>query len=76
MTRKTIEVAEIIRKANGVLAAPGSTVEGREAVSCILESILHETGNYSGYRYLELKISATGTVETLGCGSRREYFIK
>jgi hypothetical protein len=76
MTRKTFEVSNVLETVNGYLAAPDSTPDGREAVASMLESILFETGNYAGFRYLEQEMHDDGTVKTLGCGSRRKYFSK
>ena len=53
--------------ANYFLAAKNTTAEERQAVCSFLESILFETGNYEGFRYLS-------TDEISGNGSRRFYF--
>jgi hypothetical protein len=76
MGRKTIEVCDVLESANKFLAAKDSTPDGREAVLNMLESILFATGNYDGFRYLELEMHEDGSVLTLGSGSRREYFMK
>jgi hypothetical protein len=76
MARKTIEVSKVLEAMNACLAAPNSTPDGREAIACMLESFLMETGNYGGYRYLEQEHHEDGTLKTLGCGTRREYFNK
>lgn len=67
MMRKTIKVDDILKMINGQLAAEGSTPDGREAICGLLESILFQTGNYQGYRYLD-------TSEIEGNGTRRYYF--
>jgi hypothetical protein len=74
MARKTIEIAKTLQMANAYLAAPDTTVDGREAVANMITSILQVTGNYNGFRYLEQEMHADGTVKTLGSGTRREYF--
>ena len=76
MARKTIEIAKTLQMANAHLAAPDSTPDGREAIASMITAILQDTGNYAGFRYLEQEMHANGTVKTLGCGSRREYFRK
>lgn len=76
MARKTIPVERLREMTNAYLAHSDSTPDGREAVASMLEGVLMETGRYAGFRYLELKMAEDGTVETLGCGSRRHYFIK
>jgi hypothetical protein len=76
MARKTIEIAKTLQMSNAYLAAPDSTPDGREAIASMITAILQDTGNYAGFRYLEQEMHANGTVKTLGCGSRREYFRK
>lgn len=67
MSRKTIEVGKILKLANHVLANPNSTPDEREGICSMIETVLFETGNYNGYRYLD-------TDEIEGNGSRRHYF--
>ncbi len=76
MTRKTISVSKALAFANQTLAAPDTTPDGREAVCELIESILFESGQYAGFRYLEQEMHEDGTVKTLGSGSRRKYFMK
>lgn len=73
MGRKTFSVEALLRTVNAALAAPGSTPDGREGMSVMLEHVLHETGNYAGFRYLE-NPDPSKPVE--GMGSRVEYFWK
>lgn len=75
MSRKTLEVGKIIYRVNNYLANPNSTPDGREAMIAMLEGVLFDTGNYQGFKYLDLKLDEDGNVETLGCGSRRYYFV-
>lgn len=67
MARKTIEVGKILKMANAFLAAKNTTADEREGVCAMLETVLFETGNYMGYRYLD-----TDQIE--GNGSRRYYY--
>lgn len=47
--RKTIEVAWILDKANHYLATTTVNEGLRRGVASLLETILHETGNYAGF---------------------------
>lgn len=67
MARKTIEVGKILKLANHFLANPNSTLGEREGICSMLETVLFETDNYCGYRYLD-------TDEIDGNGTRRYYF--
>lgn len=51
-TRKTVDVSMIKAQVNQMIAALGSTVEGRRALGALLSTLLHETGNYQGFKYL------------------------
>ncbi len=56
MARKTINVSEMIDWANGVLAMPESDVitpEHKQGVIHALDHVLHATGNYNGFGYLD-----------------------
>jgi hypothetical protein len=64
MGRKTIEVGKLLKMA-----------DEREAICSFIEAALFESGNYEGFRYLEQEHHADGTLKTLGCGSRRFYFV-
>jgi hypothetical protein len=66
--RKTIEVGTLLHRLNYFLANDRGTVEEREVMIAFVEGILHDTGNYRGYRYLD-------TSEIEGNGSRRFYFV-
>lgn len=54
MSRKTIHVSRIIEKANDFFenSHPDKTAD-RKAVAYFTADILHETGNYKGFNYLE-----------------------
>ena len=66
--RKTVEVGTLLRRVNYFLASENSTAEEREVMCTFIEGVLHDTGNYRGYRYLD-----TDQIE--GNGSRRHYFV-
>ena len=66
--RKTVEVGTLLRRVNFFLANDRSTAEEREVMCTFIEGVLHDTGNYRGYRYLD-------TSEIEGNGSRRHYFV-
>ena len=66
--RKTVEVGTLLRRVNFFLASENSTADEREVMCTFIEGVLHDTGNYRGYRYLD-----TDQIE--GNGSRRHYFV-
>ena len=66
--RKTIEVGTLLHRLNYFLANDRGTADEREIMISFVEGILHDTGNYRGYRYLD-------TDEIEGNGSRRYYFV-
>jgi hypothetical protein len=68
MARKTIEVGPLLSRLNYFLASDKSTADEREVMCQFVEGILHDTGNYRGYRYLD-------TSEIDGNGTRRYYFV-
>jgi hypothetical protein len=51
--RKTISVDEVRARVNTRLASNEGTPEGRRALGELLESILHDSGNYKGFRFLD-----------------------
>jgi hypothetical protein len=53
MARKTFEVSKLVGMVNLLckVSAPADINE-RQSAMTILEVILHETGNYKGFRYL------------------------
>jgi hypothetical protein len=72
MARKTIEVGRVLRFANNLLAAPGSTADERESVCAVIETVLMETDNYRGFAYLPKEQYPN---EVVGIGTRRRYFV-
>jgi len=68
IARKTAEVGTLLHRLNYFLANANTTAEEREVMCQFVEGILHDTGNYEGYRYLD-------TSEIAGNGSRRFYFV-
>lgn len=53
MARKTVDVETLKRSANYYLNNPDTTPEGREGVAGLIESALHLSGNYKGFRYTD-----------------------
>lgn len=60
MARKTIPVADLVDRVNTRLATPDSTLRladltpeqaFRLGMASLLDSVLHETGNYKGFGY-------------------------
>ena len=66
--RKTIAVGTLLHRLNYFLKNDRGTADEREIMISFVEGILHDTGNYRGYRYLD-------TSEIEGNGSRRHYFV-
>ena len=63
MTRKTVYVHEIKERVNNsLLNTDDNFVEFRLGQIVLLEHILHSSGNYSGYNYLdrETMLNSTG----------------
>lgn len=50
--RKTVPVAFVLERANLMLRRTDVSDDYREAAAWLLETILHETGNYQGFNYL------------------------
>ena len=70
--RKTVEVGTLLHRLNYFLASDLSTALEREVMATFVEGVLHDTGNYQGFRYLpndhnELDFESDGT--------RRSYFV-
>lgn len=53
MARKTFDVETLKRRINGRLDSPMTGVEGRWELAMVLERVLHETGNYKGFKYCD-----------------------
>jgi hypothetical protein len=68
LARKTIEVGTLLHRVNYFLASENSTADEREVMCTFIEGVLHDTGNYRGYRYLDAD-------QIEGNGSRRYYFV-
>jgi hypothetical protein len=68
IARKTVEVGTLLRRVNYFLKNANSTPDEREVLCTFIEGVLHDTGNYRGYAYLD-------TAEIEGNGSRRHYFV-
>ena len=54
MSRKTFKVAEFKEQVNEMLATSTCSHEIREGMMTALEQVLHDTGNYYGFRYLDI----------------------
>ena len=68
--RKTYEVEKIKEMANQYFASDASTPDGREAVSAILDVVLFDSGNYRGFRYLDV---GDDFLPAEGAGSKVAY---
>ena len=77
MKRKTFKVKDLVDKMNSRLENSTCSPEARFGMISVLESILHETGNYAGFNYLESgEVGESGYVESFGDESRRFYYYK
>lgn len=72
MSRKTAPVIDLLKYANHQLKRTDqyATKEYKIGVICMLENILHETGNYAGFTFVDNNDSDTGT---LGYYTRQYY---
>jgi hypothetical protein len=70
IARKTIAVGTLLHRLNYFLANDKGTADEREIMISFVEGILHDTGNYRGYRYID---GPDGEVD--GLGSRRFYYV-
>lgn len=53
MSRKTISVASLTELANEILAnSSDNSKERRNGVIIFIEAVLHETGNYKGFNFI------------------------
>ena len=53
MPRKTIDVEFVVEQANAFLrTSANERGDARRAIMTIAETVLHDTGNYRGFRYL------------------------
>jgi hypothetical protein len=71
MARKTLKLAHCCNRVNYFLKNDKGSADERDVLSSFIEGILHDTGNYEGYRYLYAK-EYPGEAE--GLGTRRHYF--
>ena len=52
MARQTLQIARAVEIANGMLRNSVVPPEERKAIIVLIETVLHETTNYRGFRYL------------------------
>ena len=55
MAKKTIQVERMLEICNGYLACTGMTAEAKQGVYQVIQRVLHETGNYAGFMYRNLR---------------------
>jgi hypothetical protein len=51
MPRKTVEVADLLERVNTYLNGDFASEEAKAGACSVLESVLHDTGNYKGFGY-------------------------
>jgi hypothetical protein len=74
-TRKTVNVAEMLFTANYFMKhSKPEQVGERRGTASLLESMLHASGNYSGFGYIELTNAGTNQ-QKLGDESRVFYYV-
>ena len=73
MSRKTVPVLRMLKFANQQLARTDewATVEYKVGIVNMIEEILHATGNYEGFVFIDNNDSETGT---LGYYSRINFY--
>ena len=73
MPRKTVAVLQMLEYANIQLARTDKfvTKEYKEGIVTMIEKILHDTGNYAGFSFVDNDDSDCGT---LGYYSRQYYY--
>ncbi len=69
MSTKRVDVATILTRANTLLASGYGDAQYRLGVCSLMEQILHESGNYVGFGYIDTPYVAGVTDE-----SRRSYY--
>lgn len=88
--RKTIEIAKVVDTCNNALLhTPDTHKKERQGIIFIVETIMHSTNTYSGYRYLgpqDMEHSHNGTEFGItfdehnqpiyGDETRRQYHLK
>ena len=52
MARKTFKVEDLVKVVNHNLCNGGDTADTRIGMIALIEQVLHDSGNYKGYRYL------------------------
>jgi hypothetical protein len=64
MSRKTIGVIDLLEEANKQLRRTDrwATKEYKEGVISMIESVLHATGNYQGFAFIDPSDSKTNTL--------------
>ncbi len=74
--RKTFSVAKMLKKVNFFLEHSEPTKLGeRNALHSLMGSILHETGNYKGFCYLDITHNSTGVSPIINDESRKFFYI-
>ena len=72
--RKTTNVADLVRRANGYLALPNQSHDFRKGVIAMLEPVLHDADVYCGFRWLD-DVDAVNVNPDDPDHSRRAYYL-
>lgn len=74
--RKTIAVSELVGRVNAIIAATSDDMrESRITLGVLLDSVLVETANYKGFRYLPSELDADGQLRDGYDGTRKRYIV-
>jgi len=73
MARKTFEVNALKNKINGMIARSTCSAAEREVMAMVLSDVLHDTGNYNGFRYLGIDEVPAGHLPGVRYGEDGEF---
>ena len=63
MSKKTVPVLEMLEFANESLACKDHSIEFKEGICSMIEKILHKSGNYNGFMFLDADAASIGYEE-------------
>jgi hypothetical protein len=72
--QKTVKVSHLVEQVNRMLKLSTCTDVERLVMCTVLEAVLHNTGNYAGYTYLDTE-DGTPYAEGVTNTSRRHYYM-
>ena len=72
MPRKTLNVDQLLKDVNESLAISTCSSETRQGMINVLENVLHATGNYRGFGYLDQTKVPTGELPGINTDANNE----